>query len=297
MRVIATAYQTALDSGYINSIFLLKIFRRDGKLIGITNHDETINFAGLDYVANPGMDPTAITILSQGGASDLDINTLATTDIDFFNPTHIAAGLFDRAETELYFYDIGSTFALLLQRGVIGDFQIRDGIAINMQLKGLATRARERTLVDLYSTIDRAKLGDDKNKLDINNFTYVGEVTGVSTTNPNSVFTVDISASASFPAGWFNNGQIRFTSGANYLASSLDGFYEREIRAYTTSAGGTVYLHSQAPFPVSAGVTFEIVEGYDGSLEQARDKFDNVINFRGEPFIPGLDKVGSDGSL
>jgi uncharacterized phage protein (TIGR02218 family) len=52
-----------------------------------------------------------------------------------------------------------------------------------------------------------------------------------------------------------------------------------------------ITLAEPMPFPIAAGDAFTIVAGCDRRLESCRQKFANVLNFRGEPFIPGADAV------
>lgn len=50
-----------------------------------------------------------------------------------------------------------------------------------------------------------------------------------------------------------------------------------------------ISLFLPMPFVVEDGDTFGIAVGCDKRLATCIDKFDNVINFRGEPFVPGQD--------
>ena len=58
-----------------------------------------------------------------------------------------------------------------------------------------------------------------------------------------------------------------------------------------SSESGKVILHIPFPYVVSPGETATVYEGCDGMRETCRDRFDNILNFDGEPFAPGLDKV------
>ena len=84
------------------------------------------------------------------------------------------------------------------------------------------------------------------------------------------------------PNGWFNYGIVTFTSGPNAGA-------EREIASYT---GNTVTLFEKAPFTVSPGNTLTIATGCDKTLRNCF-RYNNVINFQGEPYIPTPDKFAS----
>jgi uncharacterized phage protein (TIGR02218 family) len=42
---------------------------------------------------------------------------------------------------------------------------------------------------------------------------------------------------------------------------------------------------------ISAGHTFSVIAGCQKRLEDCRDKFSNVLNFQGEPHLPGIDQL------
>jgi uncharacterized phage protein (TIGR02218 family) len=78
-------------------------------------------------------------------------------------------------------------------------------------------------------------------------------------------------------SGYFALGTIKFTSGANAGVT-------RSIRTY---AGGVVGLALPLLAPVSAGDSFTAYPGCDKIKATCESgKFNNVINFRGYPFVP-----------
>jgi uncharacterized phage protein (TIGR02218 family) len=51
-------------------------------------------------------------------------------------------------------------------------------------------------------------------------------------------------------------------------------------------------MKAEAPVrPIEVGDDFSVVAGCDERLETCRDRFANVVNFRGFPHIPGQDTV------
>lgn len=82
-------------------------------------------------------------------------------------------------------------------------------------------------------------------------------------------------------AGRFDNGTITFTSGANNGRSQDIVYYDV----------GRFTLFLPMPFPVSIGDTYVATAGCDKSLQTCRDRFFNQFNFRGSPYVPGLDKI------
>jgi uncharacterized phage protein (TIGR02218 family) len=59
--------------------------------------------------------------------------------------------------------------------------------------------------------------------------------------------------------------------------------------AVVASAGASVTLQRAPAFAVAAGTLVELVEGCDKSLATCATRFANAVNFRGEPYLPGID--------
>jgi uncharacterized phage protein (TIGR02218 family) len=80
-------------------------------------------------------------------------------------------------------------------------------------------------------------------------------------------------------ANAYGGGLLRWMSGGN-------GGLERAIAA---SDGTSLTLRAPPVFEVAAGTLVEVVEGCDKSLATCAARFGNVPNFRGEPYLPGMD--------
>ncbi len=85
---------------------------------------------------------------------------------------------------------------------------------------------------------------------------------------------------------WYQFGAIVWETGLN------EGLV-MEVKRYTDGAGnaGTIELFLPMPFDVVFGDLFRIYAGCDKLHATCRNKFDNMINFRAEPHIPGTDFV------
>lgn len=82
--------------------------------------------------------------------------------------------------------------------------------------------------------------------------------------------------------GYFTNGVMTMTSGANAGLSM-------EVGAYVP---GQMTLRLAFPYPIEAGDTYSMVAGCGKRFaEDCGVKFSNQINFRGEPFLPGMDQI------
>ena len=82
-------------------------------------------------------------------------------------------------------------------------------------------------------------------------------------------------------SGYFDRGLITFTSGLNTGLSM-------EVKSYTP---GQMILVLPMPYTVAVGNTYSLIAGCDKTFPTCRDRFTNVVNFRGEPYLPGLDSI------
>jgi uncharacterized phage protein (TIGR02218 family) len=90
-----------------------------------------------------------------------------------------------------------------------------------------------------------------------------------------------------FDDGSFTAGKLTFTAGANAGLAV-------EIKVHRVDEGGVlIELWQQMPEPIAEGDTFTVTAGCDKRFATCRDRFDNIVNFRGFPHIPGNDFVVS----
>ncbi len=109
----------------------------------------------------------------------------------------------------------------------------------------------------------------------IQGLTLTGTLTGV-TDNSNFADTSRTEAD-----DFWTFGLLTFTSGNN-IGIAL------EIKDYVLSTGA-FELYTAMPFIVQVGDTYEVTAGCDKKVATCIAKFNNVNNFRGEPFVPGQD--------
>lgn len=85
-------------------------------------------------------------------------------------------------------------------------------------------------------------------------------------------------------AGYFDDGIMEITG----PTASLNLGFRREIKSYVP---GQFTLQLPFPYPVEVDDIYQATPGCDKSLETCRDRFNNVVNFGGFPYLPGTDKI------
>jgi uncharacterized phage protein (TIGR02218 family) len=277
MRIIPSALQAKLDSGATTLCRCYILTRRDGVIQGFTDHDRdvTLNdvvcradtgFSGSEAVARLG--------LSVGGSE-----VSGALSDDSLNEDALAAGRYDAAQVDMYIVDWSEpSLHVLMSRGHIGEVR-REGIAFAAELRGLADALNAET-GRLYTPTCAADLGDARCGLDLDDPLYRGEGT-VLVLNGVSAFTAD--GLSDFADGWFTGGRLTFTSGANEGDAM-------EVKRHRVVGGAVIIELWQAmAMAVAPDDTFVVTAGCDKRFATCRDRFDNVLNFRGFPHIPGND--------
>jgi hypothetical protein len=97
-------------------------------------------------------------------------------------------------------------------------------------------------------------------------------------------FTASIDESRAID-GWFAGGVLTWETGPNAGRSI-------EVKSWTQAAG-QLELFLPMGYAIESGDTFRIHPGCDKRLETCIDRFANVLNFRGEPYVPGADSLVS----
>lgn len=255
-----------------------KLTRRDTAVLGFTDHDQDIVFDSITYKASTGFTPSAIQNTGSLSVDNLDVEGMLSSGS--IVEADILAGLYDFAEIEIFLLNYADVTqgALQLKRGWLGEVALQKHQFI-AEVRGLTQRLSQ-TIGELYSASCRATLGDARCKVDLSAHTVTGEVTIVYS---NQQFLDGTRTEAS---ELFTFGTITFTSGAN-LGLSM----EIKEYLYDSGSGGTVTTALPMPYTILPGDTYSMAKGCDKTTATCVGRFSNIVNFRGEPHVPGLDRM------
>lgn len=273
MQQLSTALSNHLAQEVTTLATCWKITRRDAVVYGFTDHDTDLVVDGLTYTAKSGITPTAVS--SQLGLSVDNLELDGMVSADGLLESEILSGLFDHAAVTIFMvnYTAPTDGVLLLKTGWLGEVTINGGLFV-AEIRGL-TAALQQNIGEVYSRTCRAMLGDARCGVNLTPYTFTGTVTSTSAAY---AFSDTARTQAS---GYFSYGLVRFTSGANAGLSM-------EVREYTV---GNFLLFLPMPNAIAIGDQYTVVAGCDKALDTCVGRFNNALNFRGEPHVPGTDRM------
>lgn len=256
--------------------------RRDGVVMGFTDHDRALAFEGVAFRPDTGL--SALALQQTTGLSVDNTEALGALSDAAIREADIEAGRYDGAELRAWLVNWQDVDArALIFRGTMGELR-RAGGAFEAELRGL-TDALNVPLGRVFQKSCSAILGDRDCTFDLDTPGYVSE-RQAEVVEENRVFR--FGEMGGFSEDWFRHGVMRVLSGA---ATGLIGLIKRDRME---GAGRVIELWQPLGVQVVAGDALRIEAGCDKRMETCQFKFDNLMNFQGFPDIPGDDWTITD---
>ena len=257
------------------------ILRTDTQHFRFTSHDHELVLSD-DFTYSPagGFNQTAQR--KEAGLKEQNQEFSGVITSDKITVDDLRAGKFREAEVIQYLVDWRYPWA--------GSFQtikyniintVFNGETWDAEVAGI-TRRLQHPVGDVLGRTCRADLGDDDCKIDLEQASYraLGSVTTI-TLNRRIFATTGVGTG--FADDFFNHGKLVWTSGNNNGLISM-------VKDWINSTV-TIELILPTPFDIQGGDTFTVYAGCEKIRSICVSKFNNGINFRGDPYVPGTDKV------
>lgn len=273
MRSVPEPLRAKLATGVTTLAHAWRVTRRDGLVRGFTDHDRDLAFAGLDYraatgfVAGPMEKSADLAADSCGAEGVLSDDAIAEADLD--------VGLWDGARVDIWRVD-WSDPALHVHTvaGRIGEVRRGEGGFI-AELRGLQAVC-DAPFGRVFSRFCDAIVGDACCGVDLTAAAYRGTGVVSAVTGERTFTAMGLGA---FADGWFTRGLLTWSGGAS-----------SEVVAHRVAAS-IVTLELAGGAPPVAGAGFTVAAGCDKRFATCGAKFDNTLNFRGFPHMPGGDSI------
>jgi len=278
MKILSTELAAHLAGEVTTLAMCWKLTRRDSTMLGFTDHDRDITFNLVLYKASTGFTPGAIENDGSLHVDNVDVEGMLSSGS--ITEPDILAGLYDFAELEIFgvnYTDL-TQGAIKLRRGWLGEVSLHKHHFV-VEVRGLTQRLSQ-TIGELYSASCRATLGDNRCKVNMAAHTVTGTVDSAGSPSQFS----DMARTEA--SDMFTFGTVTFSSGANNgLAMEVKEYRHNE------AIGGQITLALPMPYPILVGDGYTLTKGCDKTLATCLGRFTNVVNFRGEPLVPGIDRM------
>jgi uncharacterized phage protein (TIGR02218 family) len=258
-----------IADGEVTSMALCwRLERSDGAGIALTSHDGAVMRDGLRFDPAPGMMPASI-VRSLGLEPDSS-EVAGALSSDALDGSDLELGRWDGAAVQLTAYDWGEngSGSIALLGGEIGTVAMKDE-AFTADLLGAAAKL-DAPVCPATSAECRAHFGDKDCRIDLAGRTIVATIVAAD----GGSMTLDQEVDDSFVLG-----RLRYMSGANCGISTV----------VLGASGNSIRVRDLPRATVETGCRLELREGCDKRFATCVSRFDNAVNFRGEPHLPGND--------
>lgn len=273
-RTISAAMKAHLTQPVVQLSYCCKVTRRDNTVFGFTSDNLSFTFEGVHYEGAAAASASAIRASQGTGVDNLDV--IGLLDSDQITDTDLYAGKYDNAQVEVFIVNPAdlSMGKVILLSGNIGQIDFQDG-TYTAEVRGLFQKLGVQVGELTSPTCRVAQLGDSRCKIDLAPFSFTQQITGVV---DDVTFTFPDDGR---PANYYAYGIVEARSGQNVME-------RRDIKSSSrNNAAVTIVLQLPFAFPLAVGDTIVVQAGCDRLFTTCRDKFSNLINFRGEPYVPG----------
>lgn len=275
MKTLPVALKAHIDTLNTTLAIGMKITRADGAILAITSHDQDITITSQLYSSKPGLMISDLVMDSGLAVGNLELTTLH--DGAVFSMLDIIGGLWRGAEFVIFRFNYAalSNGIDTLLTGKLGEVEVRQGSVV-AELRDWR-QYLQQNVGDVSSKTCRARLGDARCKKDISTFTKFGTITGAT-------------SQLVFEDTGFTQAEDYFGEGVITWVTGLNAGLSNKIAQYTAAGEFTLALPAVAE--VQVGDTYSAIAGDRKRLEEdCRDKFDNVLNFVGEPHRTGRNSL------
>ena len=255
--------------------------RPDGQSFGFIEHDVSISttFNGNSISLQPqrGL-KSSITQSNARGVPGHQtfVGFLSSTD---FREEELLGGLFEGSEVQIFMLDAAEPPTEIIPGEVIfigkffmGEIKVVDGV-FQAEIVTLADRLKT-SVIEVTSPTCRAKFGDNRCGVNLANYT-------ISTTVQDIPDSKTVVVADDVSGLFMKYGYIQFTGGKL-----------KNIRFDVSNLVGTSELKMFMPFHYypQVGDPLDVVAGCDKTKNTCSNTYSNIVNFRGEPNLPGADK-------
>lgn len=254
----------------------------NGTVLRYTSADFDINYDGNIYSCkNAGITRSEMSWQTGLSVDDvtIELNPGKDDKIGVFKMVEaFRSGTFDGAEIQLdmAFYTEGwSKEPLILEKLFVGNVDVDEvsGSYVKLSIKSLTELLNTNFPANVYQASCQYALYSEGCKVRRDAHYETSIIRAGSTKK-------ELNVQLTRPAGYYQNGIVLFQSGQNNNIKKSVKFYEN----------GKIVLSTPLQYQPQVNDRFTIYAGCDKTISTCKNKFYNLDNFSGTPFIPAADR-------
>ncbi len=279
MKKLNSAFAAHIGSGASSLVNCWRITRVDGVVLGFTDHDKELTFDNCVFLPSFGMDRGEVA--SKLGAQVDTSEIVGIVNSNAIDENDILLGRYDDAIVETFkvnWKDVENY--QLMRRDSVGEITRTDGV-FKLELRS-SQHGLNINKGRVYQTFCDCVLGDSDCSIDIEQEIYKQIVVVVSILGKQKI---TVSPLSGFANDWFSFGYGVWNSGQRA------GKKDEIVLHKNESSQSIIGFGESIDEWVQVGDEITLYAGCDRAFSTCREKFSNVVNFRGFPHIPGSDFV------
>ncbi len=250
-----------------------RISLNQGGLLLFTDSDQDILFDQELY--NSGAYFTPSSIISSNELAQDNFTISGVIDEKFITEEMLLAGDLLNSYLEVFLINLANLTEekIILKTGWIGEIKYRQQ-NFTAEVHSLAAKTNN-IIGKCYSSSCKAQFGDNFCKINLVNYSFYGAITKLLKNNS------FIDNSRTEPDDYFYQGILTFISGSQKSHKYSVSYYKES----------KISLDILFDLKLEIGNKYVVTVGCDRSIDTCINKFNNVLNFRGEPYIPNRHKL------
>lgn len=276
-RALSLAHKEALADPATILATIWRLTRTDGVVLRLTDLDVPLQSDGYAHLPNGSTERTSVRLGTGLGAGNLDIRGLFSSDQ--ITEDDLRLGRYDHASLLVSIAFANRDLpSIPLAKGRFGEVSIDNG-QYQVEINDLA-QALQASIGEATSAACRADFADGRCQASLATWRATYTLASVPDAR-----TLVLTGPSALPAGTYVNGLVEVMDGPA-------AGWRMEVRSWNA---GTLTLGLYLPLSVlpAAGATVRVTAGCDKSRATCKAVFGNVINFQGEPDVPGIDALAA----
>lgn len=252
-----------------------KVTRTGHPAQGFTACPVAIVYDGLTYEPSTALTPSAIRTEAGSGVDNMDV--VGFLESEAIRARDLLAGRYDQAEVEVFLVSRSNLGAgrIVVMAGRIGEAEL-EGDRFKSELRSWLQHASAKPQRRANTTCDVKEFGDARCGKSLTGLRWTATVTSV---DSRRVFACSSLVGRTEAMAY---GDVLMQSGAN------EGV-RRMVKTFT-SGTGQIELQEPLPLAIEVGDGLQLTAGCDRSFAACK-AYNNVLNFRGFPHMPGEDRT------